>query len=570
MLNSQHADADEIVNKKIEIKFNDPRVIEVPREGVLQLTVTGIPDLVTYIICQAHTQYHNITLSTIPMIKVGTSVNGSNIGVVLERKQRQSQADCYLTSHHNYTINVLIYFMYLNYNDPLPGGCNLEFNLENDPNIHIQYTTHATTIQFQWGNVGQPPGSSCELPNFQNQLEYEIYVAYLTENDFSESTYFTVVKSVLSTEQITRYGKKLKTIRNNGRTKSQLLIGSYVGQGAIYSVVVKQQDPTGAVTMASYIPMVTYACNLNKSGDCVETDVIWKIYSVIGGVVGLFLCFFGHRYFKTELFIGGFMAVFLVSYILLNLFTSLSTAESVILSTVFGVVGGGLWLMFWWAYGLHVISVLLFALVGGYLVSSIIFFTPFGNLEYWIRSFNYGMTFVSGVLLLPVILLSFTKLLNILTCAFVGGYLSVLLVDTFLNTGLKYIIVNSFRHAVIDGYLNVIVSSPFLTVDIVLACMWGLLFVSGTTFQLYREKGRPDFPPCPRKVRAQQRLRADNVNRTDCVTNEEEPLLREERHTVYNTNRPTQHQNNHTNVQTQRVDNLQQQNELKIPVGDEG
>lgn len=233
------------------------------------------------------------------------------------------------------------------------------------------------------------------------------------------------------------------------------------------------------------------------------------------------------------------------------------------------MVGGGLWLMFWWAYGLHVISVLLFALVGGYLVSSIIFFTPFGKLEYWIRSFNYGMTFVSGVLLLPVILLSFTKLLNILTCAFVGGYLSVLLVDTFLNTGLKYIIVNSFRHAVIDGYLNVIVSSPFLTVDIVLACMWGLLFVSGTTFQLYREKGRPDFPPCPRKVRAQQRLRADNVNRTDCVTNEEEPLLREERHTVYNTNRPTQHLNNHTNVQTQRVDNLQQQNELKIPVGDE-
>ncbi|KAJ8298736.1 hypothetical protein KUTeg_022796, partial [Tegillarca granosa] len=374
VLNSQHADADQIVNKKIEIKFNDPRVIEVPREGVLQLTVTGIPDLVTYIICQAHTQYHNITLSTIPMIKVGTSVNGSNIGVVLERKQRQSQADCYLTSHHNYTINVLIYFMYLNYNDPLPGGCNLEFNLENDPNIHIQYTTHATTIQFQWGNVGQPQGSSCELPNFQNQLEYEIYVAYLTENDFSERTYFSVVKS-------------LKTIRNNGRTKSQLLIGSYVGQGAIYIVVVKQQDPTGAVTMASYIPMVTYACNLNKSGDCVE----------------------------TELFIGGFMAVFLVSYILLNLFTSLSTA------------------------------------------------------------------------------------------------------------------------------------------DIVLACMWGLLFVSGTTLQLYREKGRPDFPPCPRKVRAQQRLRADNVNRTDCVTNEEEPLLREERHTVYNTNRPTQHQNNHTNVQTQRT-----------------
>lgn len=38
--------------------------------------------------------------------------------------------------------------------DPVPGACNLEFNLDIDPNIYIQYNLYETTIRFAPANLG--------------------------------------------------------------------------------------------------------------------------------------------------------------------------------------------------------------------------------------------------------------------------------------------------------------------------------------------------------------------------------------------------------------------------------
>lgn len=51
--------------------------------------------------------------------------------------------------------------------------------------------------------------------------------------------------------------------------------------------------------------------------------------------------------------------------------------------------------------------------------------------------------------------------LNILCCAFIGSFLITLTIDVWIEAGLKFIIVNTFRHAYIDGYLDVIVTGPF-------------------------------------------------------------------------------------------------------------
>jgi len=54
--------------------------------------------------------------------------------------------------------------------------------------------------------------------------------------------------------------------------------------------------------------------------------------------------------------------------------------------------------------------------------------------------------------------------LNIMSCAFVGGYLSVLAVDLWLQTGLHMIVLNSLRHATKAEFITdkVLVSGPFL------------------------------------------------------------------------------------------------------------
>lgn len=38
--------------------------------------------------------------------------------------------------------------------DPIPGGCNLEFDLEVDPNIYLDYTLVDIHIKFAPANLG--------------------------------------------------------------------------------------------------------------------------------------------------------------------------------------------------------------------------------------------------------------------------------------------------------------------------------------------------------------------------------------------------------------------------------
>lgn len=40
------------------------------------------------------------------------------------------------------------------YLDPIPGGCNMEFNLEIDPNIYLEYNLAETHIKFAPANLG--------------------------------------------------------------------------------------------------------------------------------------------------------------------------------------------------------------------------------------------------------------------------------------------------------------------------------------------------------------------------------------------------------------------------------
>jgi hypothetical protein len=51
--------------------------------------------------------------------------------------------------------------------------------------------------------------------------------------------------------------------------------------------------------------------------------------------------------------------------------------------------------------------------------------------------------------------------------------------------------------------------------EIILTCVWAVLFIAGAVFQFYREKGRPDCPPCPRKIRQLRRLENNGLDPHD-------------------------------------------------------
>lgn len=490
-----------------DLKPNIPSKVQISSNDTVELRVDSIPRDITHVVCQVHTHKDALTLSLTPKATKGTHELGLDVGVAHVLVTGQKTVTWYLMSNHGYDVEALVTVTLYQWTDPIPGGCNVEFNFENDPNFHLTFDSSKTLMLYQWSSHGRnrsviPNPNACE--KLTRPLRYDLYVYYLPGNDWTLQKYFDGIKKMMTVESILQYGRKITRLKDDKTSvRSKFTIASYTGQGSIYNIIVTDVA-MGTTARAAYIPSTTYSCDLHNTDSCQAIGVGGKVLAVLGGAVGLFLLLLGHRYFKTSVFVTSFLAMGIISVILLERYTTQSIAVVLVLSAVLGVVLATGWLTFWWYHGIPSIPVLLNGLTAGYVISSIVFYTPLGNLDYWNRAFNYGMSFTVGVLIIPVILLFFTKTLSIVSCTFLGGYLVCVAVDVLLGSGFKYIILNSIRHAT-DDYLTVIVTGPYLTADIWLTALWAVLFVGGTVFQYYREWGKQDFPESTRKTRRQSR-----------------------------------------------------------------
>lgn len=527
--------------QNITLHDDEFRIVTLPANGTLVLQVTSELLAVAFV-CQAHSQLGKITLSTESSIKHDTSVMGRDVGVV---KLYKSPTDlfCYLISNSILDMEVLVHVRFLSDKDPLPGGCNQEFNLENDPNIHLNVQELHTNVEFQWSNTGWAPDGNtypdCETVKYQSSLVYEVYVHYLTADDFSEDSYFSNLKLMMSPDNVLIHGTLVKRIVNTQGQKSMLDVSSYSGRGVVYTVMVSLGNHAN---QATYIPVVSYGCDIDNKPSCKHRDIATVLFATIFGLLGLFLCVQGHRYFKTENFIFGFVIFALIFYQVLALKTTLSFVATLVLGAMFGIAGGSLLLVFWWYLGIPILNVLLIGLVMGYLVTSVVFYTPFGNLDYWDSAFNYGAAFACGVLIIPVIMLTFTRFLNIFTCVLVGSYAVIVMFNVYLNSGMHIILVNSLRHGTNKAYLNVIITQPFTSYEIALTVIWILSVIVGVAVNVFHERRNAPFPPCPYHVSTQNRLVNAIVRPRSIQSSDTERLLKGNNHMQYGSSNVTVHE----------------------------
>ncbi|CAH1257286.1 TM7SF3 [Branchiostoma lanceolatum] len=512
----------------------------------LDVTLSNISVNSSFAMLHVHAIHTSVVGSLAPDYHTYTSVNSSDVGLLTLLEKGQSSVTWFVNSTRNETDGTKVWMMALEYNasDPIPGACNQEFPLENDPNIHVHYNLYETIVQFQFSNVGfprQPKGiPECDQGSSgDHRLKYDVYQYYLPEHDFSEASLVQGLKRMTHPADIIANGHLIRTL--DSKKKPNMTLASFKGQGVIYNVIVR--DPK-LNTSASYIPVHTYACSFTDTvAGCFANNDVAKALSTIAGVIGLFLCFTGHRYFKTELFIFGFLATMLITFILISMYSDESHAVRVGISCMVGSVGGILWTLFWWRFGLAVLSVLLVGLVLGYMFASIIFFTPFGNLNVWLNDFNYGMSFACGIMIIPVFLLAFTKTLSIVSCSVIGSYAVILALDAYLYTCLSYIALNPIKRAVAQDFRVAVISAPFQVKDYVLVALWVLLSILGAVSQFYRERGREDFPPCPYELyrkKRQESLPQPNIQQPDQQDREEtEPLLSNQEAPTYVINHVT-------------------------------
>ncbi|NXA50746.1 TM7S3 protein, partial [Nothocercus julius] len=484
----------------LELSLGKFRNVLLNQTNSVEAVIRNIASNVTVVIFQVHAQQNNVVISFDKNPSANTSGTGVDKGLVSILGPQQSVCTWYLRSlDANRVLSTAISIPYME-KDPIPGGCNLEFDLEVDPNIYLDYTLVDVHIKFAPANLGYARGAnapSCDSGTGQNsrwRLRYDVYQYFLPENELSEMVLVNHIRKMSEVQSIKANGIKVLSLTTDDKTN--VYFSSLPGQGVIYNVIV--WDPLWN-TSAAYVPVHTYACSFADLVDnCSSVSKLsTKIFFTALAVLGLFTCFFGHRFWKTDLFFMGFIFTGFFFFVFITRVTGLGYDVRLILTAAVGIIGGLLLVATWWRFGSVLLCMLIIGLVLGFLFSSAIFFTPLGDYKVFRDDVVFWVTFSCVALMIPVLFFGCPRILNILACGIVGSYSVVLAVACYVFTSLAYVTLELLRRILNDSFRRAYTHVPFQTNDFIVLAVWAMLAVTGVTVQLRRERSEVPFPPPP-------------------------------------------------------------------------
>ncbi|XP_039748199.1 transmembrane 7 superfamily member 3-like [Pararge aegeria] len=456
--------------------------------STLQVDFAYLNKNVSYIIFQVHSHLYNITLYN-NTYTTGSYVSGSNLGMYSSVKPK---LDTFFIYNPN-LINLRLFISVFGYGvaDPIPGGCNMEFLLPISPFMQTKYTKDYVLV-----DAAAAKDISDTTCNSMDKAYVLFYQLYLPERHYDADNYFDGLRKMMTIEAITEFGEYIPQSGDRLRR----MLSAYPGTGAVYVAIAFSASNTSSYSV--YVPTTSYACApLDDDGCEILDDSLSQLICASLIFFGLFVCYFGHRFFKTEMFLIGLLSGAIITYILITLIADLDRPALLGASVLSGMCFGAIWLSFWWFYGMPLFTVLLSTLNVGFLFSAIIYFGLPGGLLALQSDLNFWTLFISVMLLTSLLLVSMTFLSNILCCAILGAYATIYPMDYYFGSNLKYIIINTLRRATVPQFNKAVLSPPFEWRDALMTLLWLALAITGFLFQHFHNRGRPPFPPPPRSVR---------------------------------------------------------------------
>ncbi|XP_068611403.1 transmembrane 7 superfamily member 3 [Brachionichthys hirsutus] len=485
--------------------------VSVSQNETVQAVLSRIRPEVAFITLQFHTQYRNATLSYTKTPGLGRSLTAADSGLLSTLLPGQVSLSLFLSSPDGGVVAATGVVLPFSSTDPVPGACNTEFDLDVDPNVYVRYNLYETTIRFAPANLGSERGQTppaCDRSTAGDtrwRLLYDVYQHFTPESDLSERSLFVAIQAVADVRGMMERGRRVMTL--SATDVSTAVFNSIPGQGVIYSVIVR--DPL-LNTSASYVPAHTYACSFTSTLDSCHTlgRISTKVLFTLAGLAGLLVCFFGHRFFKCELFCMAFSFAAFFFFVLITRTTELDYDICLAVSAVIGVVGGVILVMSWWRFGSVMACIVVVGLMLGFLVASIVFFTPLGDLDVFRRSDAvFWVTFCCIVIAVPPFFVRWPREGNIIACGVIGAHAVVLAVNAYVYTSLSYVTLNILKRFLNGSFSKAFTDVPFQSIDYILITVWAVLGVCGVVLQLYRERSRPFFPPSPYLMWQQERER---------------------------------------------------------------
>ncbi|CAK1542596.1 unnamed protein product [Leptosia nina] len=462
--------------------------VNVTANSTLQVDCINKNTNVSYIIFQVHSHLYNITLYNTTNVQ-GSSVYGTNVGLY---SSVLPAIDTFFIWNQN-EIDLILYISIHGYglNDPIPGGCNMEFPVPISPYLRTQYNKDYILV-----DAPSPKDKMDVKCNSIDEVVLVFYKMNLPERSFDADVYFDGIMKMMTIDNIQENGE---FIPDNGLHNRRML-SAYPGVGSIYVAVAISVANSSAYSV--YAPTYTYACSPIEDGDCdVYDDALSQIILASLLFLGLFVCYYGHRFFKTEMFLIGLTSGGIVTYVIISIMADLDRPALLGASILSGICFGAIWLLFWWFYGIPLLAVFLSTLNVGFLFSAIIYNGLPGGLIALQSDVNFWSLFIFIMLTTSLLLVSMTLLSNILCCAILGAYAVVYSMDYYMGSSVRYIIINSVRRATVPKFNRAVLSPPFEWKDSLMCLLWVGLAMSGFLLQHFQNYGRPPFPPPPRSVR---------------------------------------------------------------------
>ncbi|XP_065075531.1 transmembrane 7 superfamily member 3-like [Ochlerotatus camptorhynchus] len=430
----------------------------------IQLTnMTRYGRNVGFALVQVNAYEFNVTLSYTKTIIEGNHLTGLNLGLVLYEDGNLYAINT--NSHEDIWISLVL--MLYNKTAPLPGGCNMEFPVDVSPVMNL--TLRESTIE-----VDTPPASlsrqfnSSENDCGKTRLKYESYYLSMPSYDFSQKTYFTYIRNLIS------YANAKASGRLNNLTMSmpgiKRIYDRQIGRGMVFVTVVVDPVHHG---FAAYVPVHSYACHpfLNVGG-CYEFNVPIRIVGLIVTIIMAAEIVVGFCPLLVKAFIcGGIVGLIGTMKLAKSCNLFVTDTELTAMLVVGAIVCAVLFLVL--SIYCPIASILICNLLVGYMMCSVIYYGFYGNL--FIHLYVMLILLLCGI---GVGLLLSSIPAFLLANGFLFGAAALFYgVNVVFSARLHYSLRNLY-HGVYDDNYQTVLSDSTLDMNEIMACTSFIIILS--------------------------------------------------------------------------------------------
>ncbi|XP_032687137.1 transmembrane 7 superfamily member 3-like [Odontomachus brunneus] len=449
--------------------------LNLPPSSGLTIIVTDASAF-SFIVLQVHTYQYNATLAydetLLDKVSEG-SLFGSNIGLYLKTRNVTGPMQVFLKHYNVHKLDALLVIVPYGLNAPIPGGCNMEFEIEIAPYQKLRVENEMIIVDAQPAAALAANGSTISCN--KNPVQHRMYRLHLSMQDFNPETYFDAIASMLTVRDVARNGTEISPAPSISAMRR--IYSMYAGTGFVYAVVATYGNYSSA-----YVPTFSYGCS----------PVLYpKSCQVLNGTFSMVLC-------AIVLFIGFLSVVIghkpkhacadrLLSDCAFGGFVGYTFAVAVGVSgTTISILIGLLLAIFTMCVSPCVrvlglkkpLFLLLCNLPLAFLCGCIAYlFAPAGMYYVLQYDWSFWTIFVSLVLALAMLLMITFQVAEIIARAVFGSFLLIIALDYYTNTNLKYIIITMIRRITIPKFCSAFVYPPIQGEDLTLICIWIVLIL---------------------------------------------------------------------------------------------